>query len=55
MTLTPWSHAPVEDPKRPTEQPTTTEKATKEEKTLFKEAYMSFTTDKSRIIRGLIG
>ena len=32
----------------------TEEKTTKEEKTLFKRAYTSFTTDKSRIIHGLI-
>ena len=29
MTLTPWSHALAEDTKRPTKQPTTTEKTTK--------------------------
>ena len=29
MTLIPWSHAPTEDPERPTKQPTTTEKTMK--------------------------
>ena len=29
MTLTPWNHAPIEDPKRPTRQPTTAEKTTR--------------------------
>ena len=53
MTLTPWSHAPTEDPKRPTKQPSNRRKTTKEEKTLFKGAYMSFTTNKSCIIHGL--
>ena len=53
MTLNPWSHAPAEDTKRPTKQPSNRRKTTKEEKTLFKGAYMSFTTDKSRVIRGL--
>ena len=55
MTLTPWSHAPAEDPKRPTKQPTTTEKNHKnEEKRLFKGEYASCTTDRSRVMHGLI-
>ena len=53
MTLTPYSHAPAEDPKRPTKQPSNRRKTTKEEKTLFKGAYVSFTTDRPRVIRGL--
>ena len=53
MTLTPWSHAPTEDPKRPTKQPSNRRKTTKEEKTLFKGAYTSFTTDRSWVTRGL--
>ena len=53
MTLTPWIHAPAEDPKRPTKQPSNRRKTTKEEKTLFKGAYVSFTIDMSRIIRVL--
>ena len=36
MTLTRWSHAPTEDPKRPTKTPSNRRKLTKEEKTLFK-------------------
>ena len=54
MTLTPWSHAPVEDPKIPTKQLSNRRKTTKEEKTLFKGAYAGCTTDRSRIIRGLL-
>ena len=53
MTLTPWSHAPAEDTKIPTKQPSNRRKNTKEENTLFKGAYMSFTTGKSCIICGL--
>ena len=53
MVLTPWSHAPAEDPKRPSKQPSNRRKNHKRGKTLFKEAYMSFTTDKSSIICGL--
>ena len=37
MTLTPWSHAPAEDTKIPTKQPTTVERTTKnEEKHCFR-------------------
>ena len=37
MTLTPWSHAPAEDPKIPTKQPTTAKETTKnEEKHCFR-------------------
>ena len=53
MTVTPWIHAPIEDSKRPTKQPSNRRKTTKEEKTLFKGAYVSFTTGRSRVIRGL--
>ena len=52
MTLTPWSHALVEDTKIPTKQPSNRRKTTKEEKTLFKGAYAGCTTEKSQIISG---
>ena len=52
MKLTPWSHVPIEDPKRPAKTPSKRRKITKEEKTLFKGAYTGCTTHKSQIIRG---
>ena len=52
MTLTPWSHVPIEDPKRPAKTPSNRRKITKEETTLFKGAYVGCTTDKLQIICG---
>ena len=53
MTPTPWSHAPAEDPKRPTKQPTTVERTTKMRKNTVLGAHTGCTTDRSRVIRGL--
>ena len=53
MTLTPWSHAPVEDTKIPTKQPTTVERTTKQmRKNTVLGAHAGCTTDRSRVIRG---
>ena len=53
MTLTPWSHAPTEDTKIPTKQPTTAKKTTKMRKKHFLGAHAGCTTDRSCVIRGL--
>ena len=53
MTLTPWIHAPLEDTKIPTEQPTTVERTTKMRKNTILGAHVGCTTDRSHVIRGL--
>ena len=54
MTLTPQSHALVEDTKIPTKQPTIVERTTKMRKNTVLGAHAGCTTHKSRVIHELI-
>ena len=54
MTLTPWSHALVEDTKKPTKQPATVERTTKMRKNTVLGAHARCTTNRLYVIHGFI-